>query len=144
MDKILVDKSVLEQALEALTTPIHEQRFGLKQDAIVGLSDALAQQEQEPVAWLRRDELADLQTCNYRRLGADSPRIWAPHQSDSPDPALDLVAVYTTPPRREWQGLTDTDIARVFRAVYGGTRFGPSEKEFAIAVEAKLKEKNNR
>jgi hypothetical protein len=51
--------------------------------------------------------------------------------------------LYTHPPRREWQSLTDTDIARVFRAVYGGTRFGPSEKEFAIAIEAKLKEKND-
>ena len=44
--------------------------------------------------------------------------------------------------RREWQSLTDTDIARVFRVVYGGVRPGPSEKEFAIAIEAALKEKN--
>jgi hypothetical protein len=49
----------------------------------------------------------------------------------------------TAPPRREWQGLTNPDIARVFRAVYGGARFGPSEKEFAIAVEGGLKEKNS-
>jgi hypothetical protein len=61
---------------------------------------ALAQQAQEPVAWLRRQELADLQTCNYRHLGADSPRIWAPHQPDAPAPELDLVAVYADPPRR--------------------------------------------
>jgi hypothetical protein len=55
-----------------------------------------------------------------------------------------LRVLYTHPPRREWQGLTNPDIARVFRAVYGGTRFGPSEKEFAIAVEDALKVKNNR
>jgi hypothetical protein len=61
---------------------------------------ALAQQAQEPVAWLRRQELADLQTCNYRYLGADSPRIWAPHEPDAPAPELDLVAVYADPPRR--------------------------------------------
>jgi hypothetical protein len=61
---------------------------------------ALAQPAQEPVAWLRRQELADLQTCNYRHLGADSPRIWAPHQPDAPAPELDLVAVYADPPRR--------------------------------------------
>jgi len=77
--------------------------------AITALRASLAQQA-EPVAWLRRDELADLQTCNYRRLGADSPRIWAPHQSDSPDPALDLVAVFTAPPRREWRGLKEWEI----------------------------------
>jgi hypothetical protein len=54
--------------------------------------------QQEPVAWLKRHELADLQTCNHRRLGADSPRIWAPNAPDAPPPELDLVAVYTTPP----------------------------------------------
>ncbi len=59
------------------------------------------QPEQEPVAWLRREELADLQTCNYRRLGADSPRIWAPHQADTPTPEEGLVPVFTHPPRRE-------------------------------------------
>jgi hypothetical protein len=53
---------------------------------------------QEPVAWLKRHELADLQTCNHRRLGADSPLIWAPNAPDAPPPELDLVAVYTTPP----------------------------------------------
>jgi hypothetical protein len=47
-----------------------------------------------PVAWLKRHELADLQTCNHRRLGADSPRIWAPNAPDAPPPELDLVAVY--------------------------------------------------
>jgi hypothetical protein len=62
--------------------------------------------EQEPVAWLRRDELADLQTCNYRHLGADSPRIWAPHQPDAPGP--ELVPVYAAPPQRE--PLTDEQI----------------------------------
>jgi hypothetical protein len=58
--------------------------------------------------------------------------------------AKHIVPLYTHPPRHEWQSLTDTDIARVFRAVYGGSRFGPSEKEFAIAVEDALKVKNNR
>jgi hypothetical protein len=53
---------------------------------------------QEPVAWLKRHELADLRTCNHRRLGADSPNIWAPNAPDAPPPELDLVAVYTTPP----------------------------------------------
>lgn len=75
--------------------------------------------EQEPVAWLRREELADLQTCNYRHLGADSPRIWAPHQPDAPDPEQDMVPVYTHPPSqrsenlksREWRSLSEEEIA---------------------------------
>ena len=61
-------------------------------------SSALATPMQEPVAWLKRHELADLRTCNHRRLGADSPNIWAPNAPDVPPPELDLVAVYTTPP----------------------------------------------
>jgi hypothetical protein len=59
---------------------------------------APVQPVQEPVAWLKRHELADLLTCNHRRLGADSPHIWAPNAPDAPPPELDLVAVYTTPP----------------------------------------------
>jgi hypothetical protein len=69
--------------------------------AVNRMADALEQPEQEPVAWLRREELADLQTCNYRRLGADSPRIWAPHQADTPTPEEGLVPVFTHPPHRE-------------------------------------------
>ena len=88
---------------------------------------ALAQQEQEqePVAWQWLD------TGHFRKkLPVDAePGAWNP--------------LYTHPPRREWQGLTDTDRARVFRVLYGGGRFGLSEKEFAIAIEAALKEKNN-
>jgi hypothetical protein len=103
-------RTAAQQALEALEFMADEWGFTQKANrperwqAIDALRSALAQQEQEqavPVAWLRRDELADLQTCNYRQLGADSPRIWAPHEPDSPEPALDLVAVYTHPPRRE-------------------------------------------
>jgi hypothetical protein len=89
---------------------------------------------QEPVAWLKRHELADLQTCNHRRLGADSPRIWAPNAPDAPPPELDLVAVYTTPPaaQRQWVGLTDED----FKYATAG---GAAD---ARKWEAKLREKN--
>ena len=43
--------------------------------------------------------------------------------------------LYTTPPKREWQGLTDNEIALV-NADY------PHPQGFARAIEAKLKEKN--
>jgi hypothetical protein len=47
-DRMAALERVAQQALEALTTPMHEQRFGLKQDVIVALRAALAQQETVP------------------------------------------------------------------------------------------------
>ena len=56
----------------------------------------------EPVAWLRRSELAELAQCNYMSLGADSPSIWAPFDISVPSPEEGLVAVYTAPqPQQE-------------------------------------------
>jgi hypothetical protein len=135
MDKILVDKSVLEKALEALEyeNSWHEHHkvkpYVSTIDAITALRAALAQQEQEPVAWLLTGG-SDVYLASEFCPGSEHVQEWTP--------------LYTHPPRREWQGLTNPDIARVFRAVYGGARFGPSEKEFAIAVEDALKVKNNR
>ncbi len=109
---------------------------------------ALEQPEQEPVAWLRREELADLQICNYRQLGADSPRIWAPREADTPTPEQDLVPVYTHPPRREWRGLTEEEIQSVIQ-LEREKRFQRrpplplSMTELSHAIEAKLKEKNH-
>jgi hypothetical protein len=102
---------------------------GPMEQAITALKAALEQPEQEPVAWTTMPDADDWMFVS----GTEKPPLpgeWHP--------------LYTHPPRREWQGLTNPDIARVFRAVYGGARFGPSEKEFAIAVEDALKVKNNR
>jgi hypothetical protein len=95
---------------------------------------------QEPVAWLKRHELADLQTCNHRRLGADSPRIWAPNAPDAPPPELDLVAVYTTPPaQRQWVGLTDREYIHITDTVF---HQGHGLVAYYQAIAAKLKSKN--
>jgi hypothetical protein len=101
---------------------------------------------QEPVAWLKRHELADLQTCNHRRLGADSPRIWAPNAPDAPPPELDLVAVYTTPPaaQRQWVGLTDDaklDLISDAKGIGGRVRSDAQLLVLLDMQEAKLKEK---
>jgi hypothetical protein len=49
--------------------------------------------------------------------------------------------LYTTPPQREWQGLTDEEVVQLLGGVrerLDGDVFGG----FARAIEAKLKEKN--
>jgi hypothetical protein len=141
-------REAAQQALEALGKWSSGRDMDAVElnDLIATLEAALEQQEQEPVAWLRRDELADLQTCNYRRLGADSPRIWAPHQPDSPEPALDLVAVFTPPPRREWQSLSEDELTAlgVIHSRYQEESLETGGWfDFARAIEAALKEKNN-
>jgi hypothetical protein len=49
--------------------------------------------------------------------------------------------VYTSPPKREWVGLTDDEIAQLmFKCDVIVT--GPTQFDFAQAIEAKLREKN--
>ena len=48
----------------------------------------------------------------------------------------------TTPPKREWVGLTDEEVMQTFEGI---VKYAPSEmrlKDFARAIEAQLKEKN--
>jgi hypothetical protein len=74
------------------------------------LRDALEQQEQEPAIY--PDEA--------REMG------------------LEEVALYTAPPRREWQRLTNEEIY----PLYNEPRSDAEMLEFARAVEQALKEKN--
>ncbi len=132
-----VDRAVatLEQAKrEALAEQPAQQEFVCS----TGLCYYKAQQ-QEPVAWLRKSDLVELRACNYMRLGADSPSIWAPNAPDEPSPDMELVAVYTSPPaQRTWVGLTDEDIASLDLSAVT-VKDAISDVR---AVEAKLKEKN--
>jgi hypothetical protein len=49
--------------------------------------------------------------------------------------------LYTAPPQREWQGLTDEEILEEYRQSYGDDG-DLTDVYFARAIEAKLKEKN--
>ena len=70
-------------------------------------------------------------------------------------PGYDLIPLYTAPPKRKWQGLTDEEIEDEWERITGHSIFGgdkaegramylaPDEvTEFTRAIEAKLKEKN--
>jgi hypothetical protein len=52
-----------------------------------------------------------------------------------------VVPLYTAPPQREWQGLTDEEILEEYRQSYGDDG-GLTDVYFARAIESKLKEKN--
>ena len=95
------------------------------------LIDALAQPEQEPVAWMTPD--------------GEGFRIrFSPPTNEVP---LGWDALYTTPPKRPWVELTDEEIEG---AIDDGFAFGLDDGNvsneyvirYARAIEQALKEKN--
>ena len=78
---------------------------------------------QEPVAWMN-----DIAFSMDKELLGTRGRI---------------VPLYTTPPSREWVGLSDEEIGRL--AVFDGLHHVeiPLLAKFILAIEAKLREKNN-
>ena len=132
----MTDRELLEQALEALVRG-RPQIVGalVQQDqdaAITALRERLAQPEQEPVAWARFSDKG-----NIIDLLNEPDRSYTP--------------LYTTPPRREWQGLTEEEIESCNQTT---TDWGApcvwlwddtleeGGIQFARAIEAKLREKN--
>ena len=77
---------------------------------------ALAQTEQEPVAWITR------------RTGDGGAYVDGYESCEPTD--YGAFPVYHAPPKREWVGLTDGDLRQIILAAVG-------------VAEAKLKEKNN-
>ena len=92
---------------------LHEENERLRQ--------ALAQPEQEPVAWgMRRKDgvILDIKNADFEHEGYEK---------------IYTVPLYTAPPKREWVGLTDEERADCWSS---------SAVQSAINIEAKLKEKN--
>jgi hypothetical protein len=83
--------------------------------AWAGWKAALAQPAQEPVAWMHPSGGV------LQKLATGLER------------STYTIPLYTTPPKREWVGLTDED-----EIPWDGV----DAKSFARAIEAKLKEKN--
>ena len=86
---------------------------------------ALAQPEQEPVAWV----------CMQGEK----------HDIDFDQIEIDAIPVgemlYTTPPQRTWVGLTDEEIDIAWRSVDHTIPYAQFRIDVAKAIEAKLKEK---
>jgi hypothetical protein len=83
--------------------------------------------EPEPVAWgvpnTRPTEKARFMMLLHSLDGCQYPE--------------QLVPLYTAPPQREWQGLTDDEV----KDIVWNLPYEPSQ-EHIRAIEAKLKEKN--
>ena len=85
--------------------------------------NAMAQPEQEPVAW-------GMPSAG----GGFIVDCITPEEHDRVEGAY-TIPLYTTPPQRTWVGLTDEEISELIRATH-------NTGSFVRAIEAKLKEKN--
>jgi hypothetical protein len=96
-----------------------------KESTLQEISDIGQEIEQEPVAWVR-DLTSPQPHC------VTSMKYLSIADTDA---GVKYIPVYTSPPKREWVGLTDKEIFHADNA-------GQGLIEFARAIEAKLKEKN--
>ena len=95
-------------------------------EAIVIIKEALAQPEQEPVAWGVFE--GNLHDMFFSQLEAqEMASLKGTHAEVRP--------LYTTPPQRTWVGLMDADRLELAAAQHGW-------EDLLIAAETKLKEKN--
>ena len=147
----MTDREAMKLALDALDAlyindysgyEISKHDAHIVDDAITALRQALEQPEQEPVAWVGEAE------SGYRDIDWDKEVLQRAYPSVTP--------LYTAPPKREWQGLTDEEgICDAWERITGhNIDFEPKSEgramylsadeviEFARAIEAKLKEKN--
>ena len=88
--------------------------------AITAIKEALAQPEQEPVAWIYSQGTAKVASMNYVSGVRATP-------------------LYTSPPQRTWVGLTDEEVEDFVSALWP---VGAGAGKLLRAIEAKLKEKN--
>jgi hypothetical protein len=148
------DRELMQQALDALEeaqdytscptySPLMTQQCAV---AAVALRARLAQPEPEPVAKMR--ELLEVQGCDGNwnfdpyMQGMFNGMEMMMSLVDGRDPAFRKAPdkwLYTAPPQREWQGLTDGEIMSLLP---GAVRLPPGWADTARTIEAKLKEKN--
>jgi len=97
-------------------------------------------QSYEPVGWLQ------ITRYGNRLLSfTEPPKTEPPSYCGKLTPDPKNYPLYAAPPRREWVGLTDEEIASIVKECAQGAairRDGTTSQRIARAIEAKLKDKN--
>jgi hypothetical protein len=109
-----------------------DEEITLGDKAITAIKEALAQ-TQEPFAYVNVEK---------RRLEFASPYVkWYTPTTIK----LDKIPLYTTPPQRTWQGLTEEDKKQMFKEAnyHWEMTAGEYAERIGQLTEAKLKEKNS-
>ena len=120
----------LKLVLDALLHAYHEDEAHPRTlEAITAIKEALAQ-EQEPVAWqfMNGSNFRKRRPDDFADLDSDGLPYWKP--------------LYTNPPQRTWQGLTDEEIQECYSEAYKIVQGRQLEIAFYKTIEAKLKLKN--
>jgi hypothetical protein len=149
IQKIMTKNEALQKALDALG-PTPPDCCGCQtewQIAIDVIKKALAQPDQEPVAWLHKfiegGISIGLKPSDLKR----HPERWEPLYTTPPQQELVCVCgavwegqeLVETPPQRTWVGLTDEEIDDLSRTMVKGNK---SVNWLCQSIEAKLKDKN--
>jgi hypothetical protein len=108
--------------------------------AAIGMTNGMV----DGITLTEKQQALDKKADNARKLGLDyeqEPYCWVSGGSAWYEESLiprgkTVVAVYTSPPRKEWVGLTDGEINKL-------SHHESWLKDVIRAVEAKLKEKNH-
>jgi hypothetical protein len=103
------------------------------QTACDALRACLAQPEPEPVAYLTKRKVSGTEGLLMAYMVDMSAKNKETH---------DFIPLYTTPPQRIWQGLTDEEISGCINATVSLDK-GQFLVEFSKAIEAKLRDKNS-
>ena len=119
----------LKLALECLDGVWRGDYSGNAKEVITAIKEALAQPEQEPVAWISPKELLVMRGNAYG--GAKDWRVNLGLEPEEGD-----VGLYTTPTQRTWVGLTRMELIKCGVLPYG------MSYELYEAIEQALKEKN--
>ena len=115
---------VLKLALKALNAGEHAH--------LIMNTDGIKDKVRQAIAELESQEPVALETVYETIIQWDE----GGGKRSRRDLARRIIDLYTHPPQRTWQGLTTDEIA-VLHANY------PNPQGFALALQAKLKEKNN-
>ena len=126
----MTDREIMQQTLNALEYHTMQTRpISHTDKAIEVLRQALAQPEQEPVAWM-------VLTQDDKKL-----MLWGQEKPPIFDAPVKLIPLYTAPPKREWVGLTQEEVQEIAKQLIDDAAY--CSTHFAIAIEAELRRKNN-
>jgi hypothetical protein len=122
----MTDRELLQQALDVMLAAIKAGDWKVDgacdpDYVLEAIRARLEQPEPEPVAWFMEGTFED-GAPSFTQVCETDPEFYVP--------------LYTAPPQREWQGLTEEDVWELVQKT-------PNFSETVAAVEAKLKEKNS-